>query len=295
MDPASSQTSSQETSPETASEPPLHPLNTGFRWMRAPGPPRMLRQEQVRSYDEQGFFVLESAFDSDTLARAIREIDAFEAATEAILERAPGGRISIARAGEISFSVHLVMRSEWLRAFCAGEVFRGLVGDLIGPDVRLYWDQAVYKKPGTTAPFPWHQDNGYTFIEPQQYLTCWVALTDATERNGCPWVAPGMHRRGTLAHRESDLGFVCFDGEPEGARPVPARAGDVVVFSSLTPHATGPNLTDSVRKAYIVQFTPDGARLLLRDGAGAVTKVAAAHPERQFPILRAGRAPAEAV
>ena len=88
--------------------------------------------------------------------------------------------------------------------------------------MRLYWDQAVYKKPGTESPFPWHQDNGYAFVEPQQYLTCWVALTDATEENGCPWVVPGLHRRGTLAHEYSDIGFVCLR-DPADAVAVPAR------------------------------------------------------------------------
>ena len=96
--------------------------------------------------------------------------------------------------------------------------------DLIGPDVNLYWDQAVYKKPEKPRRFPWHQDNGYTFIEPQHYLTCWIALTDATEDNGCPWVAPGLHRSGTLAHRYVEpLGYECFDrrrrrGPGTGAR-----------------------------------------------------------------------------
>jgi ectoine hydroxylase-related dioxygenase (phytanoyl-CoA dioxygenase family) len=37
------------------------------------------------------------------------------------------------------------------------------------------------------------------------------------------------------------------------------RAGSVVVFSSLTPHATKRNTTREVRKAYIVQYAPDGA------------------------------------
>ena len=41
--------------------------------------------------------------------------------------------------------------------------------------------------------------------------------------------------------------------------PVPVRAGTIVVFSSLTPHATGHNITGDVRKAYILQFAPDGA------------------------------------
>ena len=75
-----------------------------------------------------------------------------------------------------------------------------LCSDLLGPDVNLYWDQAVYKKPEKPRRVPWHQDNGYTYVEPQQYLTIWLALTDATEDNGCPVVAPGVHRMGTLAH-----------------------------------------------------------------------------------------------
>ena len=36
-------------------------------------------------------------------------------------------------------------------------------------------------------------------------------------------------------------------------------AGSIVVFTSLTPHYTERNTTDDVRKAYIVQYAPDGA------------------------------------
>ncbi len=165
--------------------------------------------------------------------------------------------------------------------------------------MRLYWDQAVYKKPGTEAPFPWHQDNGYTYVEPQHYLTCWVALTDATPENGCPWVLPGLHRRGTLAHRTSELGFVCVE-DPEGLQvAAPVGKGGIVVFSSLTPHATGANRGDGVRKAYIVQFAPDGARSFppLPDGGTGGDDVAGVPcdaPERQFPVLVDGKAPAPA-
>ena len=122
--------------------------------------------------------------------------------------------------------------------------------------MRLYWDQAVYKKPGTADIFPWHQDNGYTFIEPQQYLTCWVALTDATVENGCPWVVPGAHRRGTLAHTWSDLGWVCLPEKPPEAFPAPVAAGGIVLFSSLTPHATGPASAVRLRKVQLSILAP---------------------------------------
>jgi ectoine hydroxylase-related dioxygenase (phytanoyl-CoA dioxygenase family) len=267
----------------------LHPRNVGFTWRPHVGPFRRVSHAQARQYDEQGFFVLEDAFTPAEVAAVVAEIDPIEARVEAALRQADGGRVFIARADEITFTIHLVRRSARLRAFVGARVFRDLAADLIGPDVRLYWDQAVYKKPGTEAPFPWHQDNGYTFIEPQQYLTCWVALTDATLENGCPWVVPGLHRMGTLAHRPSDLGFVCLD-DAHDAVAVPARAGSIVVFSSLTPHATGPNRSAAVRKAYIVQFAPDGARIV-ESAAGPPGP--ANDPDRQFPVLVAGEAPFE--
>ncbi len=88
--------------------------------------------------------------------------------------------------------------------------------------MRLYWDQSVYKKTGKRQEFPWHQDNGYTFIEPQQYLTLWIPLVDVDEENGCPWIAPGWHKRGTLEHWLTPLGFKCLETVPD-AVPVPAR------------------------------------------------------------------------
>ena len=150
------------------------------------------------------------------------------------------------------------MRSDVLREFCAHPLLAGLCRDLVGPDVRLYWDQAVYKQPHSTEPVLWHQDNGYTFVEPQAYLTCWIALTDATPENGCVVVMPGAHRDGTLVHRDTPIGQECW-GDDARAVEVPVRAGSIVVFTSLTPHCTGRNTTDDVRKAYIVQYAPDGA------------------------------------
>ena len=211
--------------------------------------------------------------------------------------RSRAAQLFIARADEITFTTHLVTQSEALRAVVAASPLRDLCLDLIGPDVRLYWDQAVYKKPDTDAAFPWHQDNGYAFLEPQQYLTCWIALTDATRRNGCPWVVPGLHRLGTLAHDLTDTGFVCLKNPPD-AVAVPVRAGSIVVFSSLTPHCTGPNRTHDVRKAYIVQYAPDGAEVLRVDAEGDIQRFPATTPAgsspscaRVGPSRRTGHAP----
>src|SRR5262249_16691623 len=118
--------------------------------------------------------------------------------------------------------------------------------------------------------FPWHQDNGYTFTEPLAYLTCWIPLSDASVEDGCPWIIPGAHRAGVYRHRRGEWGLE-IDGvqslvEDRPPVAVPVRAGDIIAFSSLTPHRTGPNGTSRIRKALIAQYIADRARVLGEDG-----------------------------
>jgi phytanoyl-CoA hydroxylase len=266
-----------------------HELSSSFEWFDHHGPFRVVSEAQARQYDELGYFVLEDALTAELIDELVAEIDPIEARQEEALRTQHDGKFFIARADEITFTTHLVVRSAILRAFTCSVLFADLCADLIGPNVRLYWDQAVYKKPDTEAPFPWHQDNGYAFVEPQQYLTCWIALTDATVDNGCPWVVPRLHRRGTLAHQYSDNGFVCLS-DPDDAVAVPVRRGSMVVFSSLTPHSTGPNSTTAVRKAYIVQFAPADACVIAVGQQSQLTRLPADDESRQYVILRDGKA-----
>jgi len=261
----------------------LHPRNSNFHW-RAPEPPfRRLHAAAIAAFDEVGFIVVPDAFDAQELGALTGAIDPLEAEAEAYLRGREQRTMGIARAGEITFCPHLVVQSTLLRQLAKHPLLVDLCHDLIGPDVRLYWDQSVYKKPGADKEFPWHQDNGYTYVEPQQYLTCWIALTDATVANGCPWLLPGLHRLGTLNHRWTALGFECL-ADVTGAVPVELAAGSIAVFSSLTPHRTGPNRTNGVRKAYILQYAPDGA-MAYPPGAPPAP---CADATRQFLVLHQG-------
>ena len=267
-------------------EPTQHPLNHNFSWRDPePGRHRRLTDEQVRGFGEHGFFVLEKAFSQAEIADVIAAIDPLEQAYERYVSEQQGGHYRLSSSGTITFTAHLVRFSAQLKNFAAHSTFKDVCHDLIGDDVRLYWDQSVYKKTGKVQEFPWHQDNGYTFVEPQQYLTFWIPLVDVDEENGCPWVAPGLHRMGTLSHWQTDIGLKCLERAPN-AVPVPARAGDAIIFSSLTPHRTGPNLrSGTVRKAYILQYAPDGACAITPGGE----RIPQNEPERQFSILDKGR------
>jgi ectoine hydroxylase-related dioxygenase (phytanoyl-CoA dioxygenase family) len=270
-----------------------HPWNSSFEWTDHEGPFRRLTSEQVAQFDEHGYVVLPDLIAPDAVAAATAELDRFEAEVDAFLQTRKDGRLSVAETGALTVAPHGVARAPELRALSADSAIVDLCADLVGPDVRLYWDQAVYKKTEKPRRVPWHQDNGYVYVEPQAYLTVWLALTDATVDNGCPWIAPGRHRLGTLAHHYVEpLGWECLvDGEADDAVAAAVPAGGAVVFSSLTPHLTGPNVTDAVRKAYILQYCPSDAVVLQGDPAsGAPTgRVPCTAADRQYEVLRGGQ------
>jgi ectoine hydroxylase-related dioxygenase (phytanoyl-CoA dioxygenase family) len=273
-------------------EPERHPWNNGFRFAVPDTPPTTVTEHQRQQFARDGYFVVEGVLSPDERSALIDDLDRIEAGMDQFLASREDGRFTIAEHGAITFSPHAVLQSSAARATARHPRLLGFCRDLLGADVNLYWDQAVYKKTEKPRSFPWHQDTGYNFVEPQAYLTCWLALTDATEANGCPWVVPGAHLAGTLRHRWVDpLGYQCLDG-PANAVAAPVAAGGAVVFSSLTPHSTGPNQTSEVRKAYIVQYALAGTCASEGDpDAGPPGRsIPQDDPKRQFAVLRNGEA-----
>ena len=139
----------------------------------------------------------------------------------------------------------------------AGSAARSAVKLLGGPCV-LFNEQFVVKGPGTGAGFAWHQDSAYVGFDHEPYLSIWVAIDDATPDNGCLRLIP----RNLAKDNRIDPHEWCEDGrelkgparEDEAVRIV-VPAGSMVAFSSLTMHSSGPNITPSPRRSYLVQYS----------------------------------------
>ncbi len=270
----------------------LHPWNHDFQFEVPKTAPTTVTEDERVRFARDGYLVVPSILSDDERAALTAELDRLEEGMDEFLATQEGGRFLIGERGAITFSPHAVLKSDAARATAFHPRLLGLCRDLLGADVNLYWDQAVYKKTEKPRRFPWHQDTGYNFVQPQSYLTCWLALTDATEANGCPWVVPGAHRAGTLRHRWVEpLGWQCLEA-PDNAVAAPVPAGGAVVFSSLTPHLTGPNQTAEVRKAYIVQYALAGTCVMEGDPRSGPPRrgIPQDDPGRQFPVLRSGKA-----
>ena len=251
-----------------------------------------LTQTQIDQFDSDGYVIVNDIFTSDEIKELVAITDEAQADAATFLAAQPNERIAISEIGAITFAAQLASTKPEIQKFVKNTTIMGACRDLIGPDVRMYHDQAVYKQIEKPRRFPWHQDNGYLFVEPQHYLTCWIALNDVTIENGCPQIIPGLHKNGTLSHYfVPTLGYECFENPPSTPVVAEIKAGGAVFFSSLTPHLTGPNNSNDVRKAYIIQYAQHDAVVLegnAADGASTGSHTIASE-SRGIAVLESGK------
>lgn len=126
---------------------------------------------------------------------------------------------------------------------------------LIGPNIKAASNQLVCKHAGDANAYHWHQDNGFGPLAPENNVTCWIALDDTDERNGCLWVIPGSHTGGILEHADRRGRERIAQGVDEArALHVPTRAGQCVVFHGNLLHTSKGNYTARLRRAYFFRY-----------------------------------------
>src|SRR4051794_24674442 len=134
--------------------PELHPWNAGFAWRDHTGPFTRITEEQAAAFDADGFFVMPQVFGAAEVSEIRTAIIPGEQRIRDLLEMLPGGRISVAGLDTQTVAPHLVCTSDVLRQVCADPTLVGVCADLMGPDVRLYWEQSVFKQPNSAGPRP---------------------------------------------------------------------------------------------------------------------------------------------
>ncbi|MEM9206842.1 MAG: phytanoyl-CoA dioxygenase family protein, partial [Pseudomonadota bacterium] len=106
----------------------------------------------------------------------------------------------------------------------------------------------------------WHQDQGVTLDEADNttFVTCWLAITDATIENGCLQVAPGRGDR-LLPHCLKTQTAIADAFVPKDeALPLPVKAGGMVMFHPLTPHSSLTNTSDGYRWSFDLRYNVTG-------------------------------------
>lgn len=128
------------------------------------------------------------------------------------------------------------------------------VGDLQSDEVRAHITKT-----------DWHQDQGVTLesADKTKMVTVWIAVSDATEKNGCLKVLPNSARKGRadelIPHCEkTQIGIPDSFIDERDAVPLPVGSGGIVLFDPLTPHASLVNNSDGLRWSFDVRYNITG-------------------------------------
>jgi ectoine hydroxylase-related dioxygenase (phytanoyl-CoA dioxygenase family) len=175
-------------------------------------------------------------------------------------------------------------------------------------DDVLHFSTTVFTKPplNPDASDPpkrvgYHQDLLNWNLTPGKVLTCWLAVDDADEENGCLHVVPGTHAHGLMDHSTNydpsnvlmayqDIDPALFGGL-EAAMPLPLPAGSASLHDGYTVHGSPPNRSKTRRRCGVtVQLIPDEVKVgpFLYTGEGMNTETVTEDDWRK-PIVVLGK------
>lgn len=215
----------------------------------------LISEAQIRQFHELGYFVTDVMFTPRELADLASEFDRVHALTVADAQKGTDA-VALELARNRPFIGQFHTRSEVAARFVKAPIYLEACAKFIGPDADLYYNQAVIKPPELGRSFAWHQDSGYVKTTPVEYITCWTAVSRTFVENGCIWVIPKSHKRGLLEHKwdEKSREQIPDVGDESAAIPVEMKAGQVAIFSSLTLHKSGANVSKEIRRGYVPQY-----------------------------------------
>ncbi len=227
-----------------------------------------LTSDQVAFFYEQGYLPVGKILEEEEIETLRREYDReFEKAFQegSFRNLALGDRVSLEGKRSAPRQMLQIMQ------MCERNIlFRRLIydprildraEDLLGPNIMLFHDQALYKPAYSGGPVFWHQDNAYWQCSPPNLVTCWLTLDDAFKENGAMQVIPGSHLR-PAQHQVSEETEALLETPVEASQAVVIElpAGGCMFHHCQLLHYTAPNTTPHPRRAFALHFMIPGTK-----------------------------------
>jgi len=221
-----------------------------------------LTDEEMTTYDQQGYLHLRAVFSPDEVARGLRVIDELAAA------QAPG---LDTHASFLSFDHTVRVRNAVAYApgldyFLDHPRLIGPLMSLLNGNIHVLGTDAIVRSVRDEVLEPWHTDGGeylqrFRLVPgtPNLQVKAQIFLTDVTQSNsGNFLLVPGSHHeppsRQTYLCEIPELDEPMRRGElPPGAVEIMASAGDVLLFPFSLWHAVAPNRVRP-RKTFIFRY-----------------------------------------
>ncbi len=219
--------------------------------------PKILTQQQVEEYRQQGFLSPIDVMSEDEASRYAQQLQAAEVEYPRELN------------AENRNNPHLAFG--FLDQLAHHPVILDAVEDLIGPDFALWGSVLFIKEPETRHYVSWHQDATYVGISPHDYVTPWLALTPSDRETGCMSMIPGSHRDDIQPHLETfhddnilTRGQAIQQVDESVAVDLILRPGQMSLHHCRVIHGSQPNRSQQRRVGFALQgYVPAGGRQYL--------------------------------
>ena len=145
-----------------------------------------LSSNQLKQYRDEGFVSPINIFKSQKAKDIRNEIELIENKIPSELEKS--GR----------YNAHLI--SPLLDEVTHNSKILNAVESLIGKNILVCGTTLFIKNPNEKGFVSYHQDAKYIGLEPHNWVTAWVAITDSNEKNGCMRMWSGSHKDDLKEH-----------------------------------------------------------------------------------------------
>ena len=205
-----------------------------------------LSDQQINFYNEKGYISPIDVF-STKEAKGIRdEIENIEKKWPNFLE------------GLGRNYVHII--SPIFNKACLNKRMLDAVESIIGKNILICGTTLFIKNANEKGFVSFHQDAKYIGLEPHNWVTAWVAITDANENNGCMRMWPGSHKNNLKHHNQKfDANNLLTRGQTienvpiEETEPVILKAGQMSLHHPTIVHGSGINKSNDRRIGFVVQ------------------------------------------
>ena len=136
------------------------------------------------------------------------------------------------------------------------------VESIIGKNILACGTTLFIKEPDERGFVSFHQDAKYIGLEPHNWVTAWVAITDANENNGCMKMWPGTHKQELKYHNEKfdyNSGNLLTRGQTvenvplEKTESVILNEGQMSLHHPRIVHGSGINKSKKRRIGFVIQ------------------------------------------
>ena len=223
-----------------------------------------LAQQKVNEFKSQGYLIFEDFVSSEVLSELKESLNSIFDEIDNDSNRLKQSYDN-KHYGDISKEGRKFLKNQSryypaIQRYLKSKPIKEIVKNLLDGDAFIFNDQFVIKEPNTPSSFNWHQDSGYVNFDHKPYLTTWLALDDTHPLNGPLSIIPTNIETTSevFTHQWSDKSKDLFIQVDESkAKELYVSEGTLVVFSSLTPHASGANQSSRTRTAYLAQYSSE--------------------------------------